>query len=35
MSTSNTTGRSDYPLVFGPDLEMSEALARNWFGQER
>jgi len=31
MSTSNTTGRSDYPLAFGPDLEMSKALARNWW----
>jgi uncharacterized membrane protein HdeD (DUF308 family) len=31
MSTSNTTGRSDYPLLFRPDLEMSEALARNWW----
>ena len=31
MSTSNTTERPDYPLSFGPDLEMSEALARNWW----
>ena len=31
MSTSNTTERSDYLLSFGPDLQMSEALARNWW----
>lgn len=31
MSTSNTTGQSDFPFTSGADPEMSEALARNWW----
>jgi uncharacterized membrane protein HdeD (DUF308 family) len=31
MSTSNTTGQSDFPFTSGADSEMSEALARNWW----
>jgi uncharacterized membrane protein HdeD (DUF308 family) len=31
MSTSNTTGQSDFGFFSRTDLEMSEALARNWW----
>ena len=31
MSTSNTTGQSDFSFTSGADPEMSEALARNWW----
>jgi uncharacterized membrane protein HdeD (DUF308 family) len=31
MSTSNTTRQSDFRFASGADLEMSEALARNWW----